>query len=129
MGDAYKRDDSGWLSIEFKEPVEVRLSDVIVLAAEMERLKALRIEGGESIEAKTPSARWPWGNHHTEWLGHLEAAAKRWWSLYDPTDATTAPTNTNVSDWLQKERGLSQTKADAMASILRPDGLRTGPRK
>lgn len=72
---------------------------------------------------------WPWGAHHTEALGHLEAAARRFWKLYDPADADTAPTNKQVSEWLQKERGLSQKMADAIASILRADGLPTGPRK
>ena len=74
-------------------------------------------------------ARWPWGKHHTETLGHLEAAAKKWWVLYDPSDFTTAPTNEMVSDWLQTERGISKEKARAIASMLRPDRLPTGPRK
>lgn len=75
------------------------------------------------------SGRWPWGNHHTEMLGHLEAAARKFWVNYDPTDSTTAPTNEMVSTWLSKERGLSKIKADSIASILRVDGLPTGPRK
>ena len=74
--------------------------------------------------------RWPWGNHHTELLGHLEAAARRYWGgNYDPADATTAPTNATVSEWLQTERKISKTMADSTASMLRPDGLPTGPRK
>lgn len=74
-------------------------------------------------------SRWPWGNHHTELLGHLEAAATRFWVNHDPTDNTTAPTNQIVSDWLQSERKLSRMMADAIASMLRADGLPTGPRK
>lgn len=76
-----------------------------------------------------PVSRWPWGNHHTEALGHLEAAAKRFWVNHDPTDNTTAPTNKEVAAWLQAERKVSKTLAEAMASILRLDGLPTGPRK
>lgn len=76
-----------------------------------------------------PSGGWPWGTHHTEALGHLDAAARRFWKLYDPTDDSTAPTNKQVAEWLQTERGLSQKMAEAMASILRADGLPTGPRK
>ena len=72
--------------------------------------------------------RWPWGSHHTEMLGHLEAAAKTFWVRYDPTDPSTAPTNEIVSRWLRDERGVSREKANAIASILRVDGLRTGPR-
>lgn len=78
---------------------------------------------------KSKGARWPWGNHHTELLGHLEAAAKRFWTAYDPADSHTANTNDTVSKWLQTERKVSRTMADAIASILRADGLRPGPRK
>ena len=74
-------------------------------------------------------SRWPWGSHHTELLGHLDAAARRFWTLYDPDDPSTAPTNDMVSEWLQQERRVSKEKAKAIASILRPDGLATGPRR
>lgn len=83
----------------------------------------------QDIEGCEMPAHWPWGGHHTEYLGHLEAAARKWWNLYDPSDSTTAPTNEMVSSWLQKERNLSGEKAKAIASMLRPDGLPTGPRK
>lgn len=76
-----------------------------------------------------PICQWPWGAHHTKRLGHLEAAARRFWVNYDQTDPTTAPTNESVSDWLRSERKLSKAMADSMASILRADGLPTGPRK
>lgn len=76
-----------------------------------------------------PSGRWPWGNHHTEQLGHLEAAARRWWPNYDPTDPTTAPINKDVAEWLRIERKVSKKLADSIASMLRADGLATGPRK
>jgi len=75
------------------------------------------------------SGRWPWGDHHTELLGHLEAAARRYWQNYDPTDATTAPTNKDVAAWLVTKRKVSQKMAESIASMLRPDGLATGPRK
>jgi len=75
------------------------------------------------------STRWPWGDHQTELLGHLEAAARRYWINYDPSDPTTAPTNKTVIEWLKKERKVSSAKAEAIASMLRADGLPTGPRK
>ena len=81
------------------------------------------------IEKNLKSEKWPWGKHHTETLGHLEAAARKWWVLYDPSDFTTAPTNEMVSEWLQSERGISRDKARSIASMLRPDNLPTGPRK
>ncbi len=81
----------------------------------------------EQLPIQTKS--WPWGEHETELLKHLAAAADRFWRLYDPTDNTTAPTNEQVSTWLQKEKGVAKRRAEVMASILRPDGLPTGPRK
>ena len=83
----------------------------------------------ENIESKLVS-NWPWGNHHTILLGHLDAAARRYWgSKYEPSDTSTANTNATVSGWLQTERNVSQTMADSIATMLRPDGLPTGPRK
>lgn len=73
--------------------------------------------------------KWPWGNHHTTALGHLEAAARKYWINYDPLDNTSAETNVRVSEWLQSERKASKIMADSIASMLRPDGLPPGPRK
>ena len=82
-----------------------------------------KADGGPRSET-----HWPWGRHHTELLGHLEAAARKWWVNYDPESPDTAPTNEIVSAWLVEERRVSKDKAKAIASILRVDGLRTGPR-
>jgi hypothetical protein len=71
--------------------------------------------------------KWPWGDHETELLRKLADAAQRFWTLYDPTDETTAPTNKQVTQWLV-EQGVATRVAEIMAQILRPDGLRTGPR-
>ena len=83
----------------------------------------------KSYEGGRPTATWPWGAHTTEALGHLEAAARRFWVNYNPADPTTACTNDVVSEWLQNERNASKTLANAIASILRADGLNPGPRK
>ncbi len=74
------------------------------------------------------AARWPWGRHTTQLLDHLAAAAERFWVNYDPSDATTAPTNSQVITWL-KSQGVAERTAEVMATILRIDGLPTGPRK
>lgn len=99
----------------------------------VERIKAHGLymlpDGTAQENTSLPVNRWPWGSHHTELLGHLEAAARKFWTLYDSDDPSTAPTNEMVSDWLHKERGVSKEKAKAIASILRPDGLPTGPRR
>lgn len=74
------------------------------------------------------AAAWPWGAHTTPDLDHLAAAAAQWWVTYDPEDPATSPTNEMVVDWLISERGASRDKAKAIASILRPPGLKTGRR-
>lgn len=80
-------------------------------------------------EAALPAANtWPWGTHETELLRHLAAAVGRFWKNYDPTDATTAPTNEEVVAWLVA-RGVANRNAQVMARMLRADGLPTGPRK
>lgn len=85
-----------------------------------------------SPEAVSSDARgkWPWGDHDTEFLRMLEAAGKRFWSNYDPGDPTTAETNEKVAAWLLKEKYTeSNSRAQAIASMLRADGLKSGPRK
>ena len=88
-------------------------------------------ETQKPVQDNLPSdtCRWPWGNHHTEALGHLEAAAKRWWVNYDPDDSSTAPLNQDVIDWLIKEHKTTEARAKSIASILRVDGLPSGPRR
>lgn len=71
---------------------------------------------------------WPWGDHSTKALEHLEAAAKRFWTGYDPTDPATAKTNQVIVNWLIEERNVTGKMAESIATLLRADGLRTGPR-
>lgn len=73
-------------------------------------------------------ARWPWGDYETILLRHLALAAERYWVNYDPTDATTAPTNEGVKEWLVTQ-GVTKTAAGMVAQILRADDLPSGPRK
>ncbi len=96
------------------------------LSQKIENLQSAEIDQTEAI--KTP-AKWPWGDHHTKDLEHLAAAAHRFWTLYDPNDFTTAPTNRVVAEWLISNRGVSRDRANYMASILRADGLPDGPRR
>ncbi|MEG0052868.1 MAG: hypothetical protein RR928_16285 [Comamonas sp.] len=96
----------------------------------IERLAKLENSAKEPEQSLHHSeSHWPWGSHHTAALGDLEAAAQRFWTLYDPNDPSTAPTNDMVATWLRDERGVSRDKAAAIASILRADGLRPGPRR
>jgi hypothetical protein len=70
---------------------------------------------------------WPWGTRETKLLKNMAAAADRFWKLYDPTDRTTAPLSEDVQAWLEAE-GVGNRVAEAMAQILRADGLPSGRR-
>jgi len=74
------------------------------------------------------AGKWPWGDYETELLDVLANAVERFWKRYDPNDATTAPTNETVVEWI-KEQKVAGRNASFMATILRADGLPTGPRK
>ena len=98
-------------------------------------LSVIRIKSIYQFDLKQPDAiqntsgRWPWGNHHTQLLGHLEAAAREFWVKYDPQNQKgTAPKRDEVIAWLRTRKVSNQT-ATAIATILRPDDLPTGPRK
>ena len=104
------------------------LSSIEMQSAYSFDLSASTSEKTGTVNSK--AGRWPWGNHHTKLLGHLEAAAKEFWVQYDPANVkATAPKNDTVINWLVTERDVSHTVAGAMATILRIDGLRVGPRK
>lgn len=83
---------------------------------------------GQDKQLPRQANMWPWGKHDTELLQKLAAAAKNFWTNYDPSDPSTAPTNQHVIDWL-KQQNVAQRNAEIMATILRADGLPTGPRK
>ena len=82
----------------------------------------------ESDKRDAKILEWPWGSRETKLLGHLAEAAKELWSRYDPTDATTAPTNIQVQDFLIN-RKVSKRVAQVMAQILRADELPSGNHK
>lgn len=116
--------------------VEANDSKKVVQRAILDKLNEM-LAAIDNVEAdwdspidSTPNdaGKWPWGSHDTELLGMLAAAAERYWKNYDPTDPTTAPTNDEVSAWL-KARKVSARNAEVMATILRANGLSTGPRK
>lgn len=72
--------------------------------------------------------RWPWGNHSTELLDNLAAAADQFWKPYDPSGQTAAPTNKQVKAWLI-DRGVADRVAEIMAQMLRASDPTSGPRK
>lgn len=72
--------------------------------------------------------QYPWGAHSTNLLNQLSQAATKFWSLYDPAEPSTAPTNEQVENWLIGQ-SVPKRIAEVMATILRADGLKTGRRK
>lgn len=94
-------------------------------ATGMSSIYKFKVESNDELPA---GKRWPWGDHHTEYLGHLEAAAREFWVNYDPQNRKkTAPKNDAIIEWL-KARKVSRSLANAMATMLRADGLPPGPR-
>ena len=71
---------------------------------------------------------WPWGRYDTELLRKLAHAADHFWKNYQPNQPSTAPTNEQVIGWLVDQKVARRT-AEVMATILRADGLPSGPRK
>lgn len=94
-------------------------------------LSEIGLESVYQFDKSKPNANiWPWGAHQTKLLEHLDAAAKKFWLAYDPANAkATAPKNHEVIVWLKSERKVSDAMAKAIASMLRPHDLPTGPRK
>lgn len=116
-------------------PIPINASvatSTIELHAANERIleleKLLSVAKNSTQFEKITLGGWPWGSHETDLLRKLAGAANKWWIRYDPADATTAPTNDQVTNWLKNE-GVSNRVAEVMASILRIDGLPSGPRK
>lgn len=105
----------------------LKASDVRLLAARGEGNGALPEVAAPASDNSRPS-HWPWGNHTTALLGHLEAAAREWWSGYNPRDPRTAPKSDAVSRWLQSERKVRKVNADAIAKMLRPEDIPMGPK-
>jgi len=111
---------------EIKSEVHYSRED-LVRVAEAYDLKPRFLFLSDTHEEKS-NYLWPWGNHETELLKMLAQAARKFWVNYDPLDSSTAPTNEQVSKWLE-DQGIPNRKAEVMAQMLRADGLPSGPRK
>lgn len=71
-----------------------------------------------------PITGWPWGTHETELLRKLALAADHFWKDYDPKNSA-PPKQWDVVDWLLEHGVPSKNMAEAIATILRADGLPT----
>ena len=101
---------------------------VVFVPAEIERFETEHACLDLSLLGHETNDVYPWGKHDTKWLRHLSEAAVKFWSLYDPSDPSTAPTNEQVEKWLVA-RAVPKRTAEVMATILRADSLPTGRRK
>jgi len=110
---------------ESEQGVTVKLCDFAEWAG---RLKLSLPEEFPRDPLPVRSDKWPWGDHQTKLLGDLAKAGLRWWQNYDPDENDTAPTNKQVAKWLEEKCHVSRRISESMASILRADGLPTGPR-
>lgn len=116
-----------WAYIAQLEAATENVQDQIQRESRQNILHELkRIAGGKPANGSTHGARWP--RHDTQQLTALRLAAVKFWSNFDPRDPETAPTNAAVVEWLQSEQNISRSSAEAMATILRADGLKSGPR-
>jgi hypothetical protein len=102
------------------------LAEIEYLTAEVQRLTQ-KLGKTEKHAQPTDDESKLIFEHSTSELEILAEAARGWWSTYEAGDDTTAPTNKDVIAWLEK-KGVSNRKAEIMASILRPAGIRPGPR-
>lgn len=117
-----------WTWYIFDEPVSSDDNDMVFLKSQVDAFEKKHFATSSAITKTDPPITYPWGTHTTHLLNQLSAAATKFWSLYDPADATTAPTNEQVAQWLV-ERGVAERTANVIATILRTDGLKMGRRK
>jgi len=85
----------------------------------------LRMQEG----ARGPSARWPWGDYSTPQLELLKIAAIEWFFDCDPGSPETVPTKEELVPWLRDQGKCSGSQAAAIFQLLKPPGVRSGPRK
>jgi len=124
----FKQEDLRWHQVFFASYEKPNVAKEQELrAALLKHLGMAPAEADPLAGTGSHGTAWPWGTHETTLLRHLAAAAKRFWVNYDPSDIGTAPTNSAVVDWL-REQGVAQRTAEVVATILRADGLPTGPR-
>lgn len=129
----------------FRKPILVQVQDVIdwlynsnhedfASALEVKRDLTIRLIARKAgVKAKKtedtpPTVNWPWGRHNTRLLEVLLATAQKFWARYDPLDESTHKLKEEVVGWIMKRYAgqVSLHMANAIATILRADGLRTG---
>jgi hypothetical protein len=117
-----------WNWYLFDLPISSADDEVVFLKAQIEKFECKHMRSNLPPGKVLVQLSYPWGDHNTLLLTELSNAALKFWSLYDPSDPATAPTNDQVAHWLIG-RGVAERTANVMATILRRDGLKMGRRK
>ncbi len=125
-----------WLDKELKD-FEVQTfssSDVAQWESSVEshlHFKHSFIESTKSCgpEEEHKRTKWPWGEYETKNLLMLEAVVRKFWASYDRSKPNKAPMNKEIIHWLETEHGMSNNIASAVATILKAEEVKTGPRK
>jgi hypothetical protein len=82
----------------------------------------------ETIEAEPVSGveddvpRLTFGGHESDGLRYVQEAIEQFWSTYDPDDPSTAPTKSEVVEYLQQQ-GATKNLASAADRVCRPSEL------
>jgi hypothetical protein len=104
------------------------VADFVIRPEVFKELKLGIKESTESLQKIENVKKWPWGNYETELLRKTAGAVERFWTNYDPSDPSTAPTNEQVVKYLKKQ-DVTERTAGSIATIIRANGLPSGPRK
>ncbi len=89
----------------------------------------IETENLNSPDPEPQRTKWPWGEYETKNLLILEAAARKFWASYDRSKPSSAPMNKEIIHWIESEHRISNNIASAVATILRAEEVKTGPRK
>lgn len=99
------------------ECINVKLRQLVIMSNDLKMLQKLHMDTDtDSIEQSA---------YISPDLATLIRAAQRFWSNADPSDKDSHTINSIVADWLMGQ-GLSKAKADAGASIIRPEWAAKG---
>lgn len=120
--------DGQWHYLALPSPVTLSIDELCILQEEVERIEGLLQPQAQNIRRGAAGDRpWPWGEHTTQALELLKSAAFEFWAGFDAGKPEEAPTSKEVETWLV-QRGASAVLAEAIARLLRADGLPAGPR-
>lgn len=93
--------------------------------AKCEAVKSIRDQDSVPERGSIPAAPTPNPSYRSDELALMNQASIQWWARADESDPTTHHDNQTVTAWLI-QRGFSERKAKAAASIIRPKWAHNG---